>query len=247
MLRLALFLAVLSLALPAGEARADGLQDDFKQRIEVALNETDSEKKLAAVEALFYTDGLDQEMIRLTGRAAKRLAKTRRRTITFEPLPADTDLVHVVDGYEYRPNLAPLGYAVFSDPAEAPGNATRALYGPHPENGRYYISATVRRLVNPDAAPDKQLQMIAIGVGHPAVTFEGWCDVALSNQTVKRITLEDQGVGNQTRILRGQAIRACELTNTAGRGTLSLRLLENDDLIFERRVEAPANTIIYAR
>jgi hypothetical protein len=67
----------------------------------------------------------------------------------------------------------------------------------------------------------------------------------LSNGTTKRIALEDQGVGNQTRILRGQKIVACEVTNTSDRGRLSLILMEDETTIFEGAVEFPETMISY--
>jgi hypothetical protein len=82
-------------------------------------------------------------------------------------------------------------------------------------------------------------------MAHPPATFHGWCDIRLSNGTVRRVALEDQGNGNQTRVMRGQAIDACEVVKTSPRGPLSLRLLEGDDTIFEERVETPEGRIRY--
>ena len=98
--------------------------------------------------------------------------------------------------------------------------------------------------MNPDALPDKQLQMIAIGLTFPASTFDGWCDIALSNNTIKRVKIDDQKVGNQTMIMRGQSIEACEITNTSS-GTLRLRLYEDDREIFIQQIETPQTTITY--
>jgi hypothetical protein len=177
------------------------------------------------------------------------LAKLHGRNVSFTPLPRPptTEPLHVADGYEYRPNLKPVGHAVFTDPAAAPGNNTKILYGLHPMERRYYFPLVVRRLVNADAPPDKQLQMLTIGAAHPPVTFAGWCDIALSNNTTKRVILDDQKIGNQTLIMRGQSIEACEVKNTSGRGSLSLRLFEDDRTLFERHIESPQTTITYRK
>lgn len=231
----------------ATAARADSHLDEFKARIEAALGIEDRAERTAALGALIHREGLDDWADGLAGRTAERLADLHGRSVSFAPLPADFEALHVVDGYEYRPNLEPLGYVVITDPAAASGNESRIPYGLNAEDGRYYVPATVRRLVNPDAPPDKTLQILTIGIAHPAVTYEGWCEIALSNGTTRRVTLNDQGVGNQTLLMHGQSIEACEVTNTAGRGSLSLRLYEDDREIFMRRIETPEATITYGR
>jgi hypothetical protein len=87
--------------------------------------------------------------------------------------------------------------------------------------------------------------MIAIGSGYPSVTFDGWCDILQSNNQIIRKTLDDQGIGNQTLITRGQKFEACELNITGSSGALSLRLLVDDDVVFERRTESVGGRIVY--
>jgi hypothetical protein len=234
-------------AITAPTARADELSDEFKARIEAALAIKDEGARFVTVGDLFYREGIDEFSAGLIDRVTGIVTKLQGRDITFEPLPPDLELLHVIDGYEYRPNLAPLGRAVFTDPAAAPGNDTKVLYGRPPNEQRYFFPLTARVLVNPDAPPDKQLQILTIGAAHPPATFTGWCDIALSNNTVKRVTLDDQNVGNQTFIMRGQSIDACEVTNTGGRGSLSLRLYEDDQEIFIRQIETPEATITYSK
>lgn len=240
-----LFTLVLVTAFAHVTEADDHLHDEFKTRIESALRESDEQRKRQAIRALFYRQGLDEKTTGIMDRVVQRLAKTHRRHVAFAPLPDDATFVHILDGYEYRPNLEPVGYVVLTSPEDPPGNDTKIPYGRHPESGRYAFPSTIRTLVNPDAEPDKQLQIIAVGIAHPPMEFEGWCDIALSNGTTRRITLEDQGVGNQTRILRGQEIEACELTNRSNEGSLSLKLIQDGDTIFDRRIQPPETTITY--
>ena len=231
----------------APAARADALTDEFKARIEAALANDDDTERFVAVGNLFYGEDFDDFSAGLIDRVIGIVSEKRGHDIAFEPLPPDIELLHVIDGYEYRPNLVPLGRVVFTDPAAAPGNDTKVLYGRHPSEQRYFFPLTMRELVNPDAPPDKTLQILTIGIAYPSATFTGWCDLALSNNTVKRVTLEDQGVGNQTLIMRGQSIEACEVTNTGGRGGLSLRLYEDDREILVQHIEMPETTISYSK
>lgn len=214
--------------------------DTFKSRIEAAFADQDI---TTAVTRLFYRENLDQEMSAMLDRTVQRLIDLEEVDVQFLPVPEDAQLVGVVDGYEYRPNLEVLGYVSLGK--NRMGGTTKAPYGQAPD-GRYFLTATTRTLVNPDAQPDKQLQMIVVGIGHPAVTFEGWCDVLLSDNNTIRRPLTDSGNGNQTLIMRGQAIQGCEVTNTSGRGILSLKLMEDKELIFEERIGTPDNTIIFS-
>lgn len=214
--------------------------DTFKSRIEAAFADEDT---TAAVTRLFYRENLDQEMSAMLDRTVQRLISLEQVDVQFLPVPEDAQLIGVVDGYEYRPNLEVLGYVSLGK--NRMGGTTKAPYGQAPD-GRYFLTATTKTLVNPDASPDKQLHMIVVGIGHPAVTFKGWCDVLLSDKSTTRRPLTDSGNGNHTLIMRGQAIQECQVTNTSSRGILSLKLMEDQELIFEERIESPDNTIIFS-
>jgi hypothetical protein len=70
----------------------------------------------------------------------------------------------------------------------------------------------------------------------------------LSDGSTKRWKVANvPGTGNNTLVFHGQFFEQCELTNTAGRGALSLRLLESEDTLLETRVEVPDVTIDYQR
>lgn len=147
----------------------------------------------------------------------------------------------MLDGYEYRRNLEPLGLVNFSGGAK--GGSSQVPYARHVD--RYVLSPTVRRLVNPDARPALTLQVITIGMAHPALTFTGWSDVELSDGSIQRGAISENVVGNNTLVLHAQAFKACEVSNTGGRGTLSLRLLADGDTVYEHSVAYPAVTIHY--
>ncbi len=239
---------ILGLALSVGCADSSESGDspaDFEARLEAAFADGDVDERATRIRALFHPDGVDEVTGGLLDRASQLLARTSQPAITFVPPDAEAAFLSVLDGYEYTPNLMPEGYVVLTPPDAEPGNETRIPFARRAD-GFYVLPSVVRVLVNPDAKPDKQLQMIVIGNASPPVTFEGWCDLALSNGTVDRVVLGDQGAGNQTRIQRGQRIEACEITNTSERGNLSLRLLEGETLLFEQHIEAPEFRISYS-
>ena len=247
-MRITSFLMIVcTLGVASLAAHADALLDDFKVRIEAALAIGDEDKRAEAVSDLFYREDINKWSERLAKRTINHLVELNDRKVSFEPLRQHSNRVHVRNGYEYRPNIEPLGYVVFDNPAGRKGNKMKAPYGLPPDKQRYYLPITVRKLANPDAPPDKQFQILTIGIANPPVTFKGWCNIALSNKTIKRVTLNDRKVGNQTRVLRGQSIEQCSVTNTAGRGSLKLRLQADRETIFERRIEAPETTITYRK
>lgn len=245
--RTLILLIAAALALPALSAPAsasDELQA-FRSRIEAALSLESREERAVAFKTLYHTAGTDEQTLSFLDRAASIVARRQSPAVAFEKLPPDAELVHVLDGYRYRPNLEPVGFVVLTAADDPEGGSSRVPYALH--EGRYVLPATVRRLVKADVEPDKTLQMLVMGMGHPPVTFSGWCDLLLSDDSIKRIELVDNGHGNNTFIRRGQRIEACEVVNTAGRGSLSLRLYEDDDEFFIGRVETPKTTIRYKR
>jgi hypothetical protein len=100
--------------------------DDFLARVTRAYA---SPEKHSALRDLFYMEGMDADTIEMyDSRIIDRmLGKYETPSLTVEPLPADFDPLQVGGGYEYRPNLAPLGYVVV-------GGRTRALYGQRGDN-----------------------------------------------------------------------------------------------------------------
>lgn len=212
-------------------------RDKFVERVHTAYGATD---KMAALKRLFYLANVDAETVkkyesRIIGRM---LGKYQDPKIVLEPLPGDFDPVQVIGAYEYRPNVKPLGYVVLD-------GRTKVPYGEH--EGRYYLTAVTRTEITPAPAPDRMLQMMVIGLGHPPVRFEGHCDIMLGNGRIRRITLEDNGHGGNTAIITAQYIDACTLINKSGRGGLSLRLQEGTEEIFHQRASAPDSEISYRR
>ena len=231
---------ILMTALLAGVAGAESL-DAFKARIESAVAQPTEPARAVAVEALYYTAGTDAQTRGFMDRAVGMLARRRGAEVSFAPLDPDFPLVNVLNGYEYRPNLEPLGLVKLS--GDELGGSSQLPYAKRGD--RYVFPATVRRLVNADAEPDSTLQIITIGMANPPLTFTGWCDVELSDRSIQRRKISDNGVGNNTLAFRAQAFKACEVRNTAGRGSLSLRLLVGDDTLFEHRVTYPDVEIRY--
>lgn len=219
------------------EPAAAGTRSAFAERIAEAFRAAD---KTAALKTLFYLEGVDAESLvmyeqRIIGRI---LVRHETPTIGFEDLPADFDPTYVSNGYEYRPNIVPLGFVVIN-------GKTRVVFGRH--EGRLYFAGVSRTAVSPDGPPDRLVQMMAVGMAHPPVRFEGFCDVMQSNGRLKRVALADEGRGNTTVAMMAQHIAACELTMLSGEGALSLTLREGEADIFVRRIAPPETTITYRR
>lgn len=231
-----LSLFIHSLPVFADEAK----QSEFKNKIISAFKTADKE---SAILSLFYLEEMDDKTRGIYKILAKRLGKKELPQITFAKLPPDFNPLYVLDGYEYKPNLKPLGQVALKHGEQ--GSETKITYGE--KDGKYYFPGVIKILVNADAKPDKTLQIIVIGIAHPPLRFSGYCDIMQSNNKIRRMELEDSGNGNQTVLLRGQYIEECEVTNDSQTGSISLRLLEDDQSIIEYKIESPETKIIYLK
>jgi hypothetical protein len=235
-------------AAPAGADESAALEAEFTARIAAAYEAADKAEKKTALLALFHLEDVDPETRAIFERThvGRFLARYETPTVAFEPLPDDFDPLQVAGGYEYRPNLELLGTVVLREQGDEGGRNTRIPYGLH--GGRYLFTAVTRTAVNPDAPPDKSLQMIVIGLAVPPPRFKGFCDVMQSNGESRRMAIEDNGHGNRTLIVMAQYLERCELTSDlSGDGALSLRLLEDDREILHQRIEAPESTLTWRR
>jgi hypothetical protein len=221
----------------AGSPAGAESKDAFVERVRAAYRAPD---KMAALKRLFYLANVDAETVRTYDSRiiGRMLSKYENPEVTLEPLPKNFYPVQVIGAYEYRPNVKPIGYVVLAARTKVP-------YGEH--EGRYFLTAVTRTKITPTPPPDRMLQMMVIGIGHPPVRYQGHCDIMQGNGQIRRMTLEDQARGGNTAIISAQYIVGCELRNKSARGALSLRLQEGDTVVFKRRVVAPDAAITYRR
>ncbi len=243
MMRIAILTIFATSALIGCSADKQSPEVNFQERISTALTSSNGDEKRSAVSALFYQVGLDEETKKYSARSVEMLMQMSQSNISFEPLPAEVDFLHIVNGYEIRPNLQPIGMIVLTEESASSGNNTKLPYAQKPGSDDLIFPSTIRRLVKANAAADKQLQIIAVGMANPPPRFSGWCDILLSDGSTRKMELSDQGVGNQTRVIRGQAIRSCSLTGELKSGWLKLTLMEDQETIFEKKVNSPDSQI----
>ncbi len=233
-----LFVSVFVILGFAPAARAESV-DAFLSRIARAYAAPD---RVAALREQFYLEGMDAETLAMYDRLIfRRLAtKNENPSLAVEPLPEDFNGLQVTGGYEYRPNLKPLGYVVI-------GERTRVLYGKRAE--RFYFTGVTRTAITNPAGPEQMLQMMVMGMGmgNPAVRFDGYCEVLLANRTRQRVRLSDEGMTSRTMMVTGVRIESCELRNLSDQGSLMLQLLEGDDKIFDRQIDHPEAAITFSR
>ena len=209
----------------------------FVNRVQAAYAAQD---KKAALRALYYLEGMDAETLRMFEDRilARLLLKNESPNTVLEPLPDDFQPIQVGGGFEYRPNLEPLGFVALD-------GKTRVLYGR--KGDRYYLVGIIRTPVTDPAGPEVMLQMIVLGMGNPQISFDGHCSVLLANRDIKRVRLHDEGMTSKTMMVVGVRIETCELRNLSGQGSVMLRLLEGDDQIFDRQVDFPETGIAFSR
>lgn len=207
-----------------GESHAETLED-FANRVQSAFAAADQHQ---AVKSLFNLQGMDDEVIALYDkRTIPMLLRRPAETVTFEDLPSDFRGEYVQKGYEYRPNLKPLGLLVLN-------GKTRAPYGKIDE--RYYITGMSRKLVNADPPAEITVQVNVFGFSTPPARYSGSCEILQSNGKTMTMAIEDTGLGNNTMAMTAVRIESCRVTKLSGDGPLTMRVLEADAVLFEQNV-----------
>lgn len=233
-------LALAVLLLFPGEAAAEST-DAFLKRITAATMVLDKDQKRQALSDLFYFKGVDETTrARFTTKVIDRvMMKYIDPVLSLAPLPGEFEGTHVKDGAEYRPTLPLLGLVIINE-------TTRLAYGE--AGGRYYIAASTKTVVNPNAARDIPLGILVIGTRSPErVKFKGTCSVLLSNNKEKELTVDDQGLASFSLTLPGQHITACKILRASATGRLQLVLTEDEREVFKSEFIDSDQPILFKR
>lgn len=229
------WMAVAILAMSASTGQAETL-DDFANRVKSAFAAQDPHN---AVKSLFRLQGMDDEVIALYDkRTIPMLLRRPAETVAFEDLPADFRSEYVQQGYEYRPNLTPLGYLVLN-------GKTRVPYGKIDE--RFYITGMSRKQVNANPPAEITVQVNVFGFSTPPVRYSGSCDILQSNGKTITMAIEDTGIGNNTMAMNAVRIESCRVTKQSGDGPLTMRVLEADAVLFEQQVSDIGASLVFSR
>jgi len=237
-----LFQFISAIPLYADQAK----QQEFENRMISAFESKDDG---ASFLNLFYLEGADDEYKEFCNNMAKESENEDPPQITFEKLSADYNPISILDGYEYKLNLKPLGKITLKF-----GEKNASISIPYGEKNReYYFAGRTKTLVNPDAKPDKQLIMMVYGQAPPSLKFDGYCNIMQSNNKTKKLMLsghlesENQAAASKVKSIAGQYIEKCEINNTSQSKILGLRLQEDGQTIFEHQIELPETKIIYLK
>lgn len=223
------------LAMLVSTSQAETL-DDFANRVKSAFAAADQHQ---AIKSLFRLQGMDAELIALYDkRTIPMLLRRPAETVTFEDLPADFRGEYVQQGYEYRPNLTPLGYLVLN-------GKTRVPYGKVDE--RFYMTGMSRKLVNANPPAEITVQVNVFGFSTPPVRYSGSCEILQSNGKTVTMAIEDTRIGNNTMAMNAVQIESCQVTKKSGDGPLTMRVLEADVVLFEQQVTDVGASLFFHR
>lgn len=219
-----------------------GPEERFLEEVRAAVGSGDDE----ALWSLFNLDGVEEDMKRpLEKFVIKRLRSAKILDVKFEPVPEDFRSEYVLNGVRHYPNMKPLGRVTISYEKEEGGDhSTSIVYGER--DGRFSFIGTLKEKLAGDLPPTKQIQAIVIGMGHPAVTFEGFM-IYLQGGKPVREKIEDMGGGNVTRIVRGEALTYLEVRRTSAAGTIKIMIYEDEDLLFETESLNTAEPIVFRK
>lgn len=251
---LAVISVVVLLILSSNQALAESkMEEVFLNKIRAAFKGHDEQEFWK----LFNLEGMSEKVrASLDKHLVKKVAKADLIAISLEPLPEDFRTEYVLNGVQYRPNVKPLGLVKMvyknlnpQDPSTYVGTvsgnpSTSMLYGQ--KGDQLMFAGTVEEKLPGDLPASKQIQVLVMGFSHPPITFEGYMIYLQGNKPV-RDKIEDMGGGNVTRIVRGEAITYLEVRRTSAKGEIKVKILEDEDVIFETEHLKGDEPIIFKR
>lgn len=199
-----------------------------------------------ALWGLFHLNGVEEDMKKpIEKYVIKRMRRAKVLDVKIEPLPEDYRAEQVVNGVRYYPNIKPLARVTISYEKEEGGDhSTSIAYGK--TGGQLLFIGTLKEKLAGNLPPSKQIQVIIIGRGHPAVTFEGYMIYLQGGKPIRK-TIEDMGGGNVTHIVRGEAITYLEVRRTSAAGTIKVLIYEDEDTVFETEALETAAPIVFSK
>jgi len=111
----------------------------LKDELAEAMKTGDSDK----ISALFYWEGIDDEMRKLSERNINQLIEFPPQKIELIPLPEDFKTEFVRNGIKYRPNLKLIGIIKIKYGDERPDYITDTKIPYGVKDGIYYLPNTV--------------------------------------------------------------------------------------------------------
>lgn len=240
-LRNIILLSFLSLFLASSAQANTKPEDQFLKSIHTAVD-SKQEKNFWT---LFNLQGVEEDMKAVIKKHIwKRLKTAKNLRLTLEPLPKDFRSEYVVNGIRHHANLKPLGFVKFTYQRDkSTGDSSTSIpYGKKAD--RFLFIGTVKEKLEGDFPPSKQIQVIIMGMGHPAVKFAGTMTYLQGNKPITE-KIEDLGSGNLTRIVRGEAITHLEVHRTSAKGTLKVIIMEDEDTIFETKDNDTHQSVVF--
>jgi hypothetical protein len=239
----ALIFVVILLVLSSNKALAESkMEEVFLNKIRAAFKSHDEQEFWK----LFNLEGVGEKVkASLDKHLVKKVVKANLISISLEPLPDDFRSEYVLNGVQYRPNVKPLGLVKMIYKKSKTGNpSTSMLYGQ--KGNDLMFAGTVGEKLQGDFPASKQIQVIVMGFSHPPVTFEGYM-IYLQGGKPLRDKIKDMGGGNVTLIVRGEAITYLEVRRTSPKGEMKVKILEDENVIFETEQLKGDKPIIFQR
>ena len=221
---------------------ADQDKENFLKDVRSTLNQKDPK----AFAQLFNWEGVSQKTkATLDKHLFSSLFDGEVESVQFKPLPEGFRSEYVLSGVRTYTNVKVLGFVEIQYKKGKHGrNKTSIPYGK--KGGQYYFAGTIQETIRENAPQSKQIQVIIIGIGHPPVTFEGYM-LYLQNEQPIKDRLKDMGGGNLTRIVRGEGITFLKVRRTSPKGTLQVKIIIDDQTIFETQPLDTDQPIIFKR
>jgi len=217
-------------------------KENFLKDVRSTLNQKDPK----AFAQLFNWDGVNEKSRAILNKHLfSTLFDEELESVRFKPLPEGFRSEYVLNGIRTYTNVKVLGFVEIQYKRGKTGQSKTSIpYGK--KGGRYYFAGSIQEKIRENASKSKQIQVIIVGMGHPPVTFEGYM-LYLQNEQPIKDQLKDMGGGNLTRIVRGEDITFLKVRRTSPKGTLRVKIIIDDQTIFETQPLDTDQPIIFKR
>lgn len=216
-------------------------QSESPEQLKSKLSEAMKTKNREEIKALFYWEGVSDEMKQFADSNIEKMVEYPPAKIELLPLPDNFQTEFIRNSVKYIPNVKLVGILRIVYGEDGPESITDASIPYGIKDGKYYLPNTVTEQLNYIGPIDKTININVLGTSSPdLVLFEGSCNYTVSGQEkIKAI----KGEGNSSVAFWGQEVKSCDIKRLSDTGSMKLIINVDSKTVYESEMEEKARII----